>query len=250
MLKIENLTISANKKVILKDFNIEIKDNEICAIMGSNGAGKSTICKALLNDPNYKIDKGKIYYNDKLINDYPTEERAKLGFFLLNQTPIAISGVTNSEMLRLALSAKTNEAVDILNFHKELKEICQKLKIPKEFIHRDINSGMSGGERKKNELMHLWMLKPNFLILDEIDSGLDVDSFKVVLSSIKEYYEKYKPSILIVTHNTKVFKYLKPHTINILQDGKISKTGDISLAKTIDESGFETFKISENEVYE
>ncbi len=250
MLKIEDLTVVANKKTILDNFNLTINKGEICALMGPNGVGKSTICKVLLNDPNYQIKKGNIYYNDTLINKVKTEDRAKRGIFLLNQTPITIPGVTNSEMLRLALSSQTNEAVDILKFHKELKSICEKLDIPTSFIHRNINEDMSGGERKKNELMHLWMLKPNFIILDEVDSGLDVDSFKIVLKSLKEYYQKYNPTILIITHNTKVFKYLKPHTINILSDGHIIKSGDISLAKVIDEEGYETFKIKGKTIYE
>ena len=250
MLNIDNLTVSVDDRIILDNFNLEIKTSEISAIMGPNGVGKSTICKVLLGDPNYTIKNGTISYNKTIINDMPTNERAKSGMFLLNQTPIAISGVQNSEMLRMSLSERTNEAVNILDFHKELKEICGKLNIPTSFIHRSINEGMSGGERKKNELMHLWMIKPSFIILDEIDSGLDVDSFKTVMESLKEYYQKYKPSILIITHNTKVFKYIKPDNINILMDKKILTSGDVSLAKLIDESGFETFKMSRNELHE
>lgn len=250
MLEIKNLTVQAESKIILNDFNIKINDNEIWAIMGPNGVGKSTICKVLLNHPNYQIINGEIMYNNKKINMLPAEERAKLGIFLLNQTPIAITGVTNSEMLRMAISNQTNQAINILEFHKELKNICQKLNISQEFIHREINCGMSGGERKKNELLHLWMLKPKFIILDEVDSGLDVDSFKIVMKSLKEYYQKYKPTILIVTHNTKVFNYLIPDKIAILNNGKISKIGDLKLANIIDEKGFESFNVSENEVYE
>ncbi len=250
MLKIEDLTVVADNKTILDKLNLTIDTGSICAIMGPNGVGKSTICKVLLNDPNYKIVKGTINYNGKIINDLPTDERARLGLFLLSQVPTAIQGVSNSEMLRIAISERTKEATDILKFHKEAKEICQKLDMPANFIHRDINAGMSGGERKKNELMHLWMLKPEFIILDEIDSGLDVDAFKIVMKSLKEYYQEYKPSILIVTHNTKVFKYLKPDVINILDNGQIIKTGTESLAKTIDETGFETFKISKSVAHE
>ncbi len=250
MLKIKDLTVIADNKIILNKLNLDIDTGKICAIMGPNGVGKSTICKVLLKDPNYTIKNGTITYNDKVINDYSTEERAKLGMFLLSQMPIAIEGVQNSEMLRMALASKTGKAVDILSFHKEIKEICQKLDIPTEFIHRDINAGMSGGERKKNELMHLWMLKPEFIILDEIDSGLDVDAFKIVMNSLKEYYKKYNPTILIITHNTKVFKYLKPDVINILDTGKIVKSGTLELANIIDEEGFEAFKVSECATHE
>ena len=250
MLKIENLTVKANNKEILNDFSLKINDGEICAIMGPNGVGKSTICRVLMDDPNYKIKKGHILLDNEDLSKLTTDKRALKGFFLLNQTPTPIPGVTNSEMLRMALSKRTNEAVDILKFHKELKEICDKLKIPKEFIHRPINYAMSGGERKKNELMHLWMLKPSFIILDEIDSGLDVDSFKIVMKSLQEYLAIYHPTILIITHNTKVFKYLTPDSINIMARGKIVKSGDLKLADKIDKDGFESFKISENEVYE
>lgn len=250
MLEIKDLTVTAEDQKILKNFNIDIKDQEIHAIMGKNGAGKSTICKVLLNDPNYNIEHGTIIFDKENITYLDTDKIAQKGIFLLNQTPIAIPGVSNSECLRLALSSKTNKSVDILKFHQELKSICQKLNIPKEFIHRDINAGMSGGERKKNELMHLWMLKPKFIILDEVDSGLDVDSFKVVMKSLKDYYQEYHPTILIITHNTKVFKYLKPDKISILNNGTIVKTGDDSLIDTIDKDGFETFNVSENEIYE
>ena len=250
MLEIKNITVQADEQTILNNFNLNIEDHEIHALMGPNGVGKSTICKVLLNDPNYHVINGNIIYNSQNINELATDERAKLGFFLLNQTPIAIPGVSNSEMLRMALSNKTNKQVDILAFHKELKAITEKLNVPSSFIHRDINYGMSGGERKKNELIHLWMLKPNFIILDEVDSGLDVDSFKTVMKSLKEYYLEYKPSILIITHNTKVFKYLHPDKISILNNGYIIKNGDSSLANIIDEKGFEAFNVSENEVHE
>ncbi len=250
MLKIKDLTVVADNKIILNKLNLDIETGKIWAIMGPNGVGKSTICKVLLKDPNYLIKQGSIIYNGKIINDLSTDQRAKLGLFLIAQTPTAIDGVQNSEMLRMAIANRTGKAVDILSFHKEIKEVCQKLDIPNDFIHRDINAGMSGGERKKNELMHLWMLKPEFIILDEIDSGLDVDAFKIVMKSLKDYYKKYHPSILIITHNTKVFKYLKPDGISILEDGKIIKTGTEELANIIDENGFEAFKVSESVTHE
>ena len=250
MLKIKDLTVVADNKIILNKLNLDIETGKIWAIMGPNGVGKSTICKVLLKDPNYLIKQGSIIYNGKIINDLSTDQRAKLGLFLIAQTPTAIEGVQNSEMLRMAIANRTGKAVDILSFHKEIKEVCQKLDIPNDFIHRDINAGMSGGERKKNELMHLWMLKPEFIILDEIDSGLDVDAFKIVMKSLKDYYKKYHPSILIITHNTKVFKYLKPDGISILEDGKIIKTGTEDLANIIDENGFEAFKVSESVTHE
>ena len=242
MLEIKNITVQADEQTILNNFNLNIEDHEIHALMGPNGVGKSTICKVLLNDPNYHVINGNIIYNSRNINELATDERARLGFFLLNQTPIAIPGVSNSEMLRMALSNKTNKQVDILAFHKELKAITEKLNVPSSFIHRDINYGMSGGERKKNELIHLWMLKPNFIILDEVDSGLDVDSFKTVMKSLKEYYLEYKPSILIITHNTKILHSLKVDYVHVLVNGKIVKTGGQELASEIEENGYAQYK--------
>jgi len=239
MLNIKNLSAkSQDGKEILEDFNLVIKDNEIHALMGENGAGKSSICRTILKDPNFIITKGSISYKDKDLKDLTTTDISRLGIMMITQSPIAIEGVTNAEMLRMALSERTNEHIDIFKFQKQVKEICTKLSIPDSFLHRDINSGMSGGERKKNELLHIWMLKPSFLILDEVDSGLDVDALKMVANSIKEYHEETKCSILLITHNPKLLEILKPDYIHILKDKKIAKTGDYSLSKEIESKGF------------
>lgn len=238
MLSINKLTVLVDNKEILKDFSLDIKEGETHALMGPNGVGKSTICRCLLKDPNYIIKQGDIIYNDHNLKDLSTTEISRLGIMMINQSPIAIEGVTNAEMLRMALSEKTGEHIDIFKFSKQAKEICQKLSIPENFLHRDINSGMSGGERKKNELLHIWMLKPNFLILDEVDSGLDVDALKIVANSIKEYQSITNCSILLITHNPKLLEILKPDYVHILKDKKIIKTGDQSLASYIEKSGF------------
>ena len=238
MLNIKQLSVVADNKEILADFNLSINDGEIHAIMGQNGAGKSTICRALLHDPNYSITKGNITYKDTDITNLTTTEISRLGIMMIAQNPTAIEGVTNAEMLRLALSEKTNEHIDIFKFSKEANAVCEKLSIPKNFLHRDINDGMSGGERKKNELLHIWMLKPDFLILDEIDSGLDVDALKVVAESLNEYHKETKCSILLITHNPKLLSMLKPDYILILKDKKIIKTGDASLSNIIEDTGF------------
>lgn len=241
MLTIKELTVKADNKEILKNFNLNINDGEIHALMGTNGAGKSTICRALLKDPNYEITSGEVTYNNQLINSLTTTEISRLGLMMISQSPIAIEGVTNAEMLRLALSEKTGEHIDIFKFSKQSKEICEKLSIPQSFLHREINSGMSGGERKKNELLHIWMLKPSFLILDEVDSGLDVDALKIVANSLKEYRELTNCSILLVTHNPKLLEILKPDYIHILKDKKIIKTGTSELAEKIEKYGFKDF---------
>lgn len=238
MLKINNLSVVADDKVILKNFDLEIEDGKIHVLMGPNGVGKSTICRAILKDPNYQIVEGSIVYNDKDLKDLTTTEISRLGIMMISQSPIAIEGVTNAEMLRMALSEKYQEHIDIFKFSKEAKEICQKISLPESFLHRDINSGMSGGERKKNELLHVWMLKPSFLILDEVDSGLDVDALKIVANSIKEYQEQTKCSILLITHNPKLLDILKPDKIHILKNKRIVKTGNMELAKEIENKGF------------
>ena len=238
MLNIKDLSVVADNKEILANFNLEIKPGEIHALMGQNGAGKSTICRALLKDPNYEITKGKITYKDIDITKLSTTEISRLGIMMIAQNPIAIEGVTNTEMLRLALSERTGEHIDIFKFSKEANAICEKLSIPQNFLHREINNGMSGGERKKNELLHVWMLKPSFLILDEIDSGLDVDALKVVAESLNEYHKTTNCSILLITHNPKLLNMLKPDYIHILKDKKIIKTGDSSLSEIIETTGF------------
>jgi len=238
MLSIKNIAVMADNKEILHDFNLDIKDGEIHALMGPNGVGKSTICRAILKDSNYEITKGTISYKDQELNNLSTTDISRLGIMMITQAPIAIEGVTNAEMLRLALSERTGEHVDIFKFSKEAKSICEKLAIPESFLHRDINDGMSGGERKKNELLHVWMLKPSFLILDEVDSGLDVDALKVVAKSLEEYHEETNCSILLITHNPKLLEILKPDYIHILKDKKIIKTGDYTLSKEIEKYGF------------
>ena len=239
MLEVKNLGVkSQDGKEILKDFNLQINDGETHVLMGENGAGKSSICRTILKDPNFIITKGSIIYKDKDLKDLTTTDISRLGIMMITQSPIAIEGVTNAEMLRMALSERTNSHEDIFKFSKEAKEICNKLSIPESFLHRDINNGMSGGERKKNELLHIWMLKPSFLILDEVDSGLDVDALKTVATSIKEYQEETKCSILLITHNPKLLEILKPDYVHVLKDEKIAKTGDYTLAKEIETKGF------------
>ena len=239
MLEINDLSVKALDKEILHDFNLNIDNGQIHVLIGPNGIGKSTICKTILGDPNYKITNGIINYDDNDLSKLSTTERARLGIYLLNQSPIAIEGVTNAEMLRSALSEKEGKAINIFEFNKELTSICKKLDIPLSFIHRNINDGMSGGERKKNELMHMWMLKPSFIILDEIDSGLDVDALKLVAKSINEYYEEYKPSILLITHHKDLIELIKPSFCHVLKDGTIEKSGDYDLA-------IETLKVGYN----
>lgn len=247
MLEVKNLTVSVLDKIILKDFNLTVNINEIHSLMGLNGSGKSTICKVLMGDPTYKIVSGSITYKDKDLLSMDTTTRARNGIFLVSQSPIEIEGVKNSEMLRLALEAKTGKNVNIFEFSKLMNNICEKIKVDKSFIHRNINESMSGGERKKNELMHLWVLEPDLILLDEIDSGVDVDNLHVISESLKEYFDTHSCSFIIVTHHTNILKQLVPNYVHILSNGKIVETGDYTLAESIENNGFNrTNKVSEN----
>ena len=239
ILKIDKLTVKVADKIILKDFSLEIKSGEIHAIMGPNGTGKSTLTKVIMGDPTYKIVKGKIYYNGKVINNTPVNERAKLGIFLGMQMPMAIEGVTNADFLRSALRAKEGDNFKLLPFIREVDRLTKKLHMDPDMIHRGINDGFSGGERKKNEILQMNILKPDVVLLDEIDSGLDVDSLKLVGESVMDYYKERKPAILLVTHYQRLLDYIKPDFIHIMKDGKIVLSGDKSLALKIEEEGYD-----------
>lgn len=249
MLKIENLSVSIGNKEILKDFNLEIEDGKIVALMGPNGIGKSTICKVIMGDNNYTVTNGSITYNGEDLLALDTVDRSRKGIFLVNQNPIEIEGVSNADMLRCALEDRTGEHVSFFEFNKKVTAICKKLDIPASFIHRGINEGMSGGEKKKNELLHLYILEPKLILLDELDSGLDVDSLKILATNLKEYLNP-EVSILIITHHISILEYLKPEYVHILKDGKIVKSGDYSLATYVETHGFRLDDVSENENHE
>lgn len=244
MLKITNLTVCIDEKEILKDFNLEIEDGKVVTLMGPNGIGKSTICKVIMGDPNYKVTSGSIEYNGKELLNLSVTDRALLGIYLVNQNPIAVEGVSNADMLRVALECRTGEHVNFFEFNKKVTEICKKLNIPASFIHRNINEGMSGGERKKNELLGLYVLEPKLILLDELDSGLDVDSLKDLAMSLKDYLCE-DVSILIITHHISILEYLKPDEVHVLKNGKIIKSGSYDLAKKIEMNGFRLDEVSE-----
>lgn len=248
-LEIKNLTVEVNNKTILKNFNLEIKSGEIHAIMGPNGTGKSTLTKVIMGDNNYKITKGTICFNNQQLNNMPVDECARLGIFLGMQMPMEIEGVSNADFLRTALRSK-NENFKLYSFIKELDDLTTKLKMNKDMIHRGINEGFSGGERKKNEILQMHMLKPKIVMLDEIDSGLDVDSLKIVGNSVMEYYNQEKPAIILVTHYQRLLDYIKPDYVHIMHDGKIIKSGDSSLVQAIEKEGYDKIKETSTSVIE
>lgn len=242
-LSIKKLTVSVEGKIILNNFDLSINSGEIHVLMGPNGIGKSTLTKVIMGDPNYKIESGEIYYNDTLINNLSVDERSRLGIFLGMQLPLEIEGVTNADFLRTARSIREKEKFKLYEFIKELDKATKDLEMDSSMIHRGINQGFSGGERKKNEILQMYILKPTLVMLDEIDSGLDVDSLKIVGKSIYNYFKEYNPGMLLITHYKRLLKYIKPTHVHVIKDGHIVKTGDYSLVDEIEKEGFNETKI-------
>ena len=249
-LDIQNITVEVNKKKILKDFSFTINSGEIHAIMGPNGVGKSTLSKTIMGDKNYKLVSGNIFFDGKKLNDLEVDERARLGIFLGMQMPLEIEGVTNADFLRTALNTKEGTNFKLMPFINKLDRVVDELKMDKSMIHRGINSGFSGGERKKNEILQMYMLEPSLVILDEIDSGLDVDSLRVVGENVMKYYKDKNPGILLITHYQRLLDYIHPTHVHILKDGKIVKSGDASLVSIIEEKGYEEFSKNSNSIIE
>lgn len=244
MLKINNLTVSVDDKKILDNFSLTVEDGKIVTLMGPNGIGKSTICKVIMGDPNYRVESGSITYNGEDLLSMDVVTRSRKGIYLVNQNPIEIPGVSNAEMLRCALECRTGEHSNFFEFNKKVTEICKKLDIPASFIHRGVNEGMSGGEKKKNELLQLYVLEPKLIILDELDSGLDVDSLKLLAESLREYMSE-DISILIITHHISILEYLNPDQVHVLKHGSIVASGNYDLAKQIEKSGFSAYEVGE-----
>lgn len=249
MLKIENLSTSIDGKDILKNFYLNINDGEVHALMGPNGTGKSTLSKVILNNKKYQKLSGKIIFDDVDITNMSTDEIARKGIFLCNQLPCEIDGVTTADFLRTALNEK--EEVSLYQYIKKIDSAVKDLKMDENMIHRSMNKGFSGGEKKKNEILQLKVLEPKFIILDELDSGLDVDSLKIVCENINNYLKEHeKTSVLIITHYPKILQYIKPDYVHVMVNGNIKKTGDASLALEIEEKGYDAYKNSASIVSE
>ncbi len=251
MLSIRNLSVSINEKKVLNNFNLDIMPGDIHVIMGPNGVGKSTLSRVIMGDNNYVIEKGKIEFNGEDITKMTTDARSRLGIFLAMQNPLEIDGVTNQDFLRTAMSSHLGKQVGLYEFIKCCENASEELKMDKNLIHRSLNVGFSGGEKKKNEVLQLKLLKPKFVILDELDSGLDVDSLKTVAKNIVNY-KKDNPdtSILIITHLSNILKYIKPDYVHVLSNGKIVKTGSYELAKRIEENGYNEYVDKTNTITE
>lgn len=241
MLEIKHINagVKNSEAKILKDFSLKINPSEIHAIMGPNGTGKSTLSKVIMGHYNYEVMSGDILFDGSSILGLSVDERAKKGIFLSMQDPTVIEGVSNSEFLRTARGEITGEKVNLYTFIKDMETAMAEVSLDSSMLHRSLNMGFSGGEKKKNEILQLKFLKPKFIILDEVDSGLDVDSLRIVCSNINDYLkENPDTSVLIITHYPRILEYIKPDFVHVMMDGKIKETGTMELAFSIEKDGY------------
>ncbi|MDN2452399.1 Fe-S cluster assembly ATPase SufC [Lactobacillus sp. UCMA15818] len=239
ILEIKDLHVSIEGKNILKGVNLTMKTGEIHAIMGPNGTGKSTLSEAIMGHPAYKVTQGEVLLNGENILNLPVDERARAGLFLAMQYPAEIPGVTNAEFIRGAINARRPEddAISVRNFLKQLDETMSVLDMTEEMAERYLNEGFSGGEKKRNEILQLMMIKPKFAILDEIDSGLDIDALKVVSRGVNKMRGPEFGS-LIITHYQRLLNYIVPDVVHVMMGGRIVKQGGPELAKRLEDEGY------------
>lgn len=247
LLNVKKINVEVENKKILNDFSLEINSGEIHAIMGPNGVGKSTLSRVIMGDNNYKLLSGDVLFNNESILGLKTDERARLGIFLAMQYPTEIPGISNQDFLRTAMAQNDDKRIGLYEFILKCEKASEELKMNKSLIHRDLNCGFSGGEKKKNEVLQIKMLKPKLIILDEIDSGLDVDSLRIVSENIRDY-KKDNPdtSIIIITHHPKILEYLVPDYVHIVSHGQVIKTGNKDLAIEIEKNGYNSYINKEN----
>jgi Fe-S cluster assembly ATP-binding protein len=244
LLSVDKLSAKIQNTEILKNFSLEIGKNEIHVIMGPNGSGKSTFSKILAGHPSYEIISGKISFDNQDLLDLSPENRSHAGIFLAFQYPVEIAGVTNFDFLRIAYNEKQKyekkEELDPLEFMEVTQGFLKKLKMKPEFLNRNLNEGFSGGEKKRNEILQMLLLNPKLVILDEIDSGLDIDALKVICEGIVKNIS-VEASLVVITHYPRILSYLKPTHIHIMMDGKIIKTGKEELIDILETKGYEAF---------
>nr|YP_010873165.1 Iron-sulfur cluster formation ABC transporter ATP-binding subunit [Nemalion vermiculare]WGV34365.1 Iron-sulfur cluster formation ABC transporter ATP-binding subunit [Nemalion vermiculare] len=242
LIVIENLHAEINGCPILRGVNLTVKTGEIHAIMGPNGSGKSTLAKVIAGHPSYKITEGNIFFQGQNITSLETDTRAHLGIFLGFQYPIEIPGVSNTDFLRLAYNTKRKadqqEELDPLSFFELVNGKLELIGMDSKFLIRNVNEGFSGGEKKKNEILQMALLEPVLSILDETDSGLDIDALKIIANGINNLFDKNN-SMILITHYQRLLNYIYPDFVHIMQDGKIKYTGDAQLAQELETKGYE-----------
>ena len=245
LLEVKDLRVSINETEILKNLNLKINKGEIHAIMGPNGSGKSTFSKVLAGHPAYSVFQGDIFFKGSSILDLEPEQRSHLGIFLAFQYPIEIPGVSNEDFLRLAYNSKqkfyNKPEVDPIEFLSIINEKLNLVNMSPIFLSRNVNEGFSGGEKKRNEILQMILLDSELAILDETDSGLDIDALKTISMGINNFMNSSK-SILLITHYQRLLDYVKPTYVHVMQDGKIIKTGSAKLAKELEDKGYQWLK--------
>lgn len=241
LLSINNLEVDVENKHILKGINLEINSGETHVLMGPNGAGKSTLGYTLMGHPKYQVTNGTIVYQGNNITEESVAKRAQDGIFLAFQNPLEVPGVTLSSFIRNAKEQCAGKKIRFWDFKKELKKEMEFLQMDESYADRDLNVGFSGGEKKKAEILQLLMLNPKLAILDETDSGLDVDAVRTVSKGVKEYQKNRKGALLIITHSTRILEELHVDYTHIIVDGQIVTTGDAALVNEINDNGFEKY---------
>ena len=241
MINIQNLHVKIDEKEILKGINLDVKPGELHVIMGRNGTGKSTLANVLAGKEQYEITKGSVIYKGKDLLDLTPEERACQGLFLSFQYPVAIPGVNNMYFLKAAMNSirksHGKKEVDAVDFLAIIREKLKKVSLDESFIHRPVNDGFSGGEKKRNEILQMITLEPSLAILDETDSGLDIDALQIIAKGINDYRSKDR-SFILITHYQRILNYMEPDFVHVLMNGQIVKSGDQDLAKEIEEKGY------------
>lgn len=241
LLDVQNISVRVEEKQVLNNVNLQIQSGETHVLLGPNGAGKSTLGNAIMGNPVYTLTGGKIIFDGQDITEEKTDKRAKAGLFLSFQNPLEVPGISLETFIRSAIQQRTGERVKLFQFQKELKVNMELLNMDASYAGRDLNVGFSGGERKKSEILQLLMLKPKLAILDETDSGLDVDAVRTVSKGIEEYQKRHGGALLIITHSTRILESLNVDYTHILVKGTVVKTGDGSLVQKINENGFDEY---------
>ena len=247
LLKIEKLSASIEEGAILKDINLEIGKGETHVLLGPNGAGKSTLGNSVMGNPVYKITGGKIIFDGEDITNLSPDKRARMGMFMSFQNPLEVPGLSLESFIRNAIRQQTGKPIKLMQFKRQLEETMELLEIDSAYADRALNVGFSGGEKKKAEILQMLMLSPKFCILDETDSGLDVDAVRIVSKGIKEYQKNTDGSLLIITHNAKILESLRVDYTHIIVKGSIVMTGGPELIKEVNDRGFERFEEAAND---